>query len=145
MKKILIALAIASFAVSSATPAFAIKQLQDQFKANYAGDKADEGFKKLVAEAKCNVCHTKKEKSKKVRNAYGKALHEMLEKDEFPVKDFKKDPEKYAERLKDIFKKLESEESGDKEHKTFADRMKANLLPGGDVDGAMPGADDDEK
>lgn len=135
MKRFLLALAVAGFTLSCTTPAFAIKQLNDQFKAVYAGEKADEGFKKLVSEAKCNVCHVEKENKKKVRNPYGSALHEALEKDEFPLAEFKKDQEKFAERLKDIFKKVSEEKSGDEEHKTFADRIKANLLPGGNTKG----------
>lgn len=134
MKNVVFGLAVAGFALMSASPAFAIKQLNDQFKAVYAGDDANEEFVELVKDGKCYVCHVKGEK-KTVRNTYGKALHEAIEKDEFPVKEFKADPEKYAERLKDIFKKIEEEKSGDEEHKTFADRMKANLLPGGDKEG----------
>ena len=135
MQKFLIVFAVAGFALSTASPAFAIKQLKDAFVANYAGEKANEEFKKLVTEASCNVCHVDKENKKKVRNPYGEALHEVLEKDEFPVKDFGKDPEKYAERLKELMKKVEAAESGYEEHKTFADRMKANLLPGGNTKG----------
>ena len=136
MKKYVAALVAIAFCFTSGTEAFAIKQLSDQFKKVYAGDKASDDFKALVKDAKCNVCHINKE-SKKKRNPYGKALHEALEKAEFPIKDFKKDPEneKYVEQLKDIFKKVLEEKSGDEEHKTFGDRIKADLLPGGDKDG----------
>ena len=125
---------IASFALGSTTPAWAIKQFNDKFKEFYAGDKADEKFKELVAEAKCNVCHVAKEK-KTVRNPFGETFHEILEEDKFPVMDFKKDPDKFTDRLKELFKKAEKAESGDAEHKTFGSRMEAKLLPGGDVDG----------
>lgn len=135
MKKFLLMMVVAGFALSAASPAFAVKQLKDAFVAQYAGEKADAEFKKLVEEANCNVCHVDKENKKKVRNPYGETLHEALEKVEFPVKEFAKDPEKYAEQLKEIFKKIETAESGDEKHKTFADRMKAKLLPGGNVDG----------
>jgi hypothetical protein len=135
MKKFLFAVAVAGFLLSTVTPAFAIKQFNDQFKTLYAGDKATEEFKKLVADAKCNVCHVAKENKKKVRNPYGAALHEAVEKDEFPVAEFKKDPEKFAERLTAIFKKIEEEKSGYEDHKTFSARMKANLLPGGNIEG----------
>lgn len=136
MKKCLLVAVVAGFSLASlASPAFAVKQLKDAFVAQYAGDAADAGFKELVKEANCNVCHVDKENKKQVRNPYGAALHEALEKDEFPVKDFAKNPEKYAERIKAIFTKIETEKSGDEKHKTFADRMKANLLPGGNVQG----------
>ncbi len=143
MKKFLTVAMVAGLAMSLASPAFAIKQFNDAFKEIYAGDKADEAFKTLVTEAKCNVCHVDGGDKKKVRNPYGTALHEALEKDNFPVKDFKKEPEKFAERLKDIFKKVSEEKSGDEEHKTFAARMEAKLLPGGDKDGkGLPGKKD---
>lgn len=115
--------------------AHAIKPFQEHFVKIYAGGDASEEFKALVDEAKCNICHVVKEDKKKVRNVYGKALQQLLEQDEFPIADFKKDQEKYAERLKELFKKAEGEKSGDEKHKTFGDRMKANLLPGGDKDG----------
>ncbi len=136
MKKYLLAVAVLCVATNFATPAFAFKQLADQFKAKYAGEKANADFKKLVTDAKCYVCHVKGE-SKKKRNPYGDALHELIEDTKFPIKDYKKDSknEKYIAQLKEIFKKLEGMESGDKEHKTFADRMKADLLPGGDKEG----------
>ncbi|MFK7736609.1 MAG: hypothetical protein AB8B50_11290 [Pirellulaceae bacterium] len=137
MKKYVVALAVACFATTCATPALAIKQFNDQFKKIYAGDKANEDFVKLVKEAKCNVCHVAKENKKKVRNAYGKALHEALEKAEFPVKEFKKDQDKYAEKLKEIFEGIAKSKSGDKEHETFKARMEANLLPGGDINGKL--------
>lgn len=127
--------AVGLSASSLSSKAHAIKPFQDQFMKIYAGDDASEEFKALVGEAKCNICHVVKEDKKKVRNIYGKAVQELLKNDEFPIADFKKDPEKYAERLKEIFKKSEGEKSGDEQHKTFGDRMKANLLPGGDKDG----------
>ena len=132
----LFCLCIVSFvAFGMAQPVLANKQISDRFKAKYADDKADKDFKALVDEAKCNVCHVEKEDKKKVRNVYGKALHEALEKDKFPMAEFKKEPDKYADRLNEILKKLEGEKSADEKNKTFGDRMKAKLLPGGDKDG----------
>ena len=70
-----------------------------------------------------------------MRNPYGAALHEALEKDEFPLDAFKKDQEKYASRLKDLFKKIEEEKSGYEDLKTFKARMDAKKLPGGNTEG----------
>ncbi len=139
MKRALILTVVAGVLSSAASPAWAIKQLNDHFKKLYAGDEASEEFKALVAEAKCNVCHVDRENKKKVRNPFGTALHEALEKAEFPLAEFKKEPEKYAEQLTKIFKEVEKQESGSKKYKTFADRMKAGLLPGGDVKGKPDG------
>lgn len=138
MKKCLIMVLMSAFLVASTTPAFAIKQLSDQFKAKYVTDKATSGFKAAIDEAKCNVCH--QGTNKKMRNAYGKALHEVIEKDKFPIADLKKakTPEelaKFADRLNDLFKKIEDQKSSDAEKRTFAERMKADLSPGGDKDG----------
>lgn len=131
----LVYLSVVCILASGAQSAWAIKPFETAFKKNYAGDGANKELVALVDEAKCNVCHVNKEDKKKVRNPYGKALHDALEKDKFPMAEFKKDNAKYADRLKEIFKKLEGEKSADEKHKTFGDRMKANLLPGGDKDG----------
>jgi len=135
MKKFLTVALILAISTSAASPAFAIKQLADQFKKLYLTDKSTPEFKAAIEEAKCNVCHVEKENKKKVRNYYGNAVHEALEKDEFPLAELKKSPEKLADRLNDIFKKLEEEKSDDAEKRTYSARMKANLSPGGDKDG----------
>lgn len=137
MRKLVSLSLLTCFTLGMSQPAWAIKPLQEVFKNAYAGDKANKDFKTLVDDAKCNVCHVEKEDKKKVRNPYGTALHEALEKDKFPMAEYKKDPKnkEYVERLTEILKKLEGEKSGDEKHKTFGDRMKANLLPGGDKDG----------
>lgn len=136
MRRNLVVLAVALFAASFVSPAFAIKDLNDEFKKIYAGDEADKAFVELVAEAKCNVCHIDKE-SKKNRNPYGKALHEMFEKTDFNFAEYKKskEKEKYSAQLKEIFTKLADEKTGDEKYKTFGDRIKAKLLPGGNKDG----------
>ncbi len=135
MKKFLMVALVLVISTSAASPAFAIKQLADQFKKLYVTDKATPEFKAAIEEAKCNVCHVEKENKKKVRNYYGEAVHKALENDKFPLDELKKSPEKLADRLNDIFKKLEEEKSGDSEKRTFSARMKANLSPGGDKDG----------
>jgi hypothetical protein len=135
MKNYLVAALAVAMACSASSNVFAVSKLKKAFADQYAGEKANEDLKGLVKKAGCYVCHVKGEDKKKVRNVYGKALHEAFEKDKFPLKDWSKDPEKYADRLKDLFKKVEEAESGDKEHKTFGARIKANLLPGGDVEG----------
>jgi hypothetical protein len=139
MRKYLIALVVAGIATTGAVPAFAVKQMNDHFIKLYAGEKADEGFKKLVSEAKCNVCHVYRE-AKKVRNPYGTALHDLIEKTEFPFAEFKKarteeELAKFQEQLNAIFKQAAESKSWDENHKTFGDRIKANLLPGGNADG----------
>ena len=132
MKKVIAGLVIAGLAVS-ASPAFAIKQLNDSFKEVYAGEGAKEEFKTLVSEAKCNVCHIQGENKKK-RNPYGDTLHKAIEEAKFPVKDFGKEPAKYAAQVKDLFKKV-GEMKAEKATKTFAETIKEGKLPGGDKEG----------
>ncbi len=135
MNRVLCFLAIAGFSLSLSSQAVANSKLKAAFGKEYAGDKADDDYKALVKKGGCYVCHVKGEDKKKVRNVYGEALHELFEKDDFPMAEFKKDPEKYTERVKAIFKKALAEKSGDEKHKTFGDRIKAKLLPGGNVEG----------
>jgi CxxC motif-containing protein (DUF1111 family) len=122
-------LAVVGFNIS---PAMAIKQFNDQFTATYAKDSKNEEFKKLVDEAKCNVCHIKDENKKK-RNEYGDAVAEFLRKKDFPADRFKKEPEKCKEEIEAAFKKVEEKKA--KDGKTFGEKLKEGLLPGGNVDG----------
>lgn len=119
-------------------PAFAIKQLNDKFIEIYASAEskdASEAFKVLAKEAKCNVCHIQGENKKK-RNPFGEAMHKAIEEAKFPTKDFGKNPTnaKYVDQVKDIFKKVVEQKAGNTD-KTFAERMKAGELPGGDKEG----------
>lgn len=143
MKKTFVMLVMLGLVASAGTPAFAYKQLMEKFKELYAAPDskdASEDFKKLVADAKCNVCHVQGAKSKKERNPFGVALHEVIEEEKFPVKDFNKKPEAYADQIKAIFKKAVEKKAGSTD-KTFAERIKAGELPGGDKDGkGLPGA-----
>ncbi len=135
MKKFCVALIVAGLTLSTVSPAFAIKQLKEAFEKQYAGDDANADFKALVDEAKCNICHVDKENKKKVHNPYGTVVKAALEKAEFPIKEFKKEPEKYAEQVKKIFESVKDEKSDDAQGRTFAKRMEDHLLPGGNVDG----------
>ena len=87
---IAIMLAVGSFALS-ATPAFAVKQFYDEFK-NVYGSSLDQA---AVAKAKCNICH--EGKSKKDKNAYGKALDKLLDR-----KTDAKNPAKIREALESV-------------------------------------------
>lgn len=142
MKKTFAMLVMLGLVSGLSMPAFAIKQLNDKFVEIYAGtdskDASDE-FKALVKEAKCNVCHIQGENKKK-RNPYGAAMHEALEEAKIPVKDFGKHPEKYSDQVKEIFKKVAEKKAGSTD-KTFAERIKAGQLPGGDKEGkGLPAA-----
>jgi hypothetical protein len=136
MKKTFAMLVMVGLVSSLSMPAFAIKQLNDKFLEIYASpdskDSSDD-FKKLAKEAKCNVCHIQGENKKK-RNPYGEAMHKAIEDAKFPTKDFGKMPEKYADQIKEIFKKVGEQKAGSTD-KSFVERMKAGELPGGDKEG----------
>lgn len=143
MKKTFAMLVMLGLVSGLSMPAFAIKQLNDKFVEIYASPDskdASDQFKMLVKEAKCNICHIQGEDKKKKRNPYGAAMHEAIEEAKFPVKDFGKNPEKYADQVKEIFKKVAEKKAGSTD-KTFAERIKAGELPGGDKEGkGLPAA-----
>lgn len=143
LKKVVCSTVAMVIVANTVAPVLAVSKLKKAFATKYAGDEADDDFKKLVKKAGCYACHVKGEK-KDVRNDYGKALAKAFEKNEFPLKDWEKDQEKYADKLEEIFKKVEGEKSGFEDHKTFGDRIKANLLPGGDVEGKKETEDEDD-
>ncbi|MCC6510394.1 MAG: hypothetical protein IT423_14930 [Pirellulaceae bacterium] len=136
MKKSFVMLVVVGLVSSLSMPAFAIKQLNDKFVEIYASadskDASDE-FKTLVKDAKCNVCHIQGENKKK-RNPFGESLHKAIEEAKFDVKAFGKEPAKYADEVKAMFKKVTEQKAGATD-KTFAARMKAGELPGGDKEG----------
>ena len=135
MRNVLIGLLVTGVGFSMSAPLMANTKLRADFVKFYADEDANEEFQALVKKAACYVCHVKGEDKKTVRNPYGKALHDALEKSEFPMEEYKKDPEKFAAQLKEIMKKIEEEKSGDEQYKTFGERMKHHLLPGGNVEG----------
>lgn len=132
MKRFLAVALVGVFVLAGSSPVFAIKGFNDQFKQTYTegADKAE--FKKLVEEAKCNICHIQGENKKK-RNPYGEAFVGLLKKDDFPAKRFKDEPEKCKEEIEAAFKKVEEMKA--KDGKTFGEKIKAGQLPGGDKDG----------
>ena len=133
MKKILFSVAaIMIFGSSISTPAFAIKQFGDAWKEYYEKTSANDDFKKLVADAKCNVCHIQGEKKTK-HNPYGEAVEELLKKKNYPTERFKKEPEKCKEEIEAAFKTVEAVKS--KDGKTYGEMIKAGQLPGGDIEG----------
>jgi hypothetical protein len=54
-----------------------ITEFRKAFVEKYAGDGADEDFKKLVRKTGCNVCHVPR-KPKNVHNAYGQQLKKLI-------------------------------------------------------------------
>ena len=133
MKKILLSVtAILIFGSSLSTPAFAIKQFGDAWKEFYEKPSKNEDFKKLVADAKCNVCHIQGEKKTK-HNPYGEQVEELLKKADYPKERFENEPAKVKEEIEAAFKKVEAAKA--KDGKTYGEKIKAGELPGGTIEG----------
>ena len=134
MKRALVTLVAAMSVVSYASNALAIKEFSETWTKFYAEKSTNEGFKKLAAEAKCNVCHIDGE-NKKNHNPYGDTLeHEGLTKKNFPPAKFKENPEGVRKQVEELMKKIEDKKAEGSD-KTFGERMKEGLLPGGDAKG----------
>ncbi|MEO1615709.1 MAG: hypothetical protein AAFV88_07680 [Planctomycetota bacterium] len=113
------------------SPALATSEFNKQWKAKYlSGDDVSDEFKKTARKHGCYICHVVKEDKKKVRNEYGKAVHEFLKAKDFPKDYVKANPE---EARKKIFAGLESAgEKKSKDGKTFAEKIKAGTVPATD-------------
>lgn len=134
MKKVIVYLAVGLVASVVPPSAFATKEFSEAWASVYAEKSTNEGFKKLAAEAKCNVCHIDGENKKK-HNPYGDTLeHEGLTKKNFPPAKFKEDLAGTRKKVEEILKKIEDKKA-DGSDKTFGQRIKDGLLPGGDVKG----------
>ena len=106
----------------AASPAFAIKQFAEEFKAVYVKDGTP--LAAAVETAKCNVCHVGK--NKKDRNAYGNALAELLDK-----KTDKDDKEKIRKALEQVAGM--SSDPAKPDAPTFGALINEGKLPGGPV------------
>jgi len=116
-------LSIVVLGAAVASPVWAVPPFKKAFDENYG---SNEGVKKVSDELKCNVCHYGK--TKKNLNDYGKALHQLLKKDNFKEERIKNEGDKVKAELEAAFKKVEGEKS--KGGETFGERLKAGKAPG---------------
>ena len=106
-------------AATACSRAGARAEYKKAFEELYTTQDANPKFVKSVEAAKCNVCHTGK--NKKARNAYGKELAKLLKEE--------KDPQKIQSALEDVAKQHTNPKKEDSP--TFGDRIKSGKLPGG--------------
>jgi hypothetical protein len=105
----------------------AMKPFRDEFMAKYvkpdSADAKEKAFAEAVQAAKCNVCH--QGKSKKERNAYGRALNKFLSEDDAENK----------EKIRAALDKAAAMKSNtdDPKSPTFGELIKAGKLPGGET------------
>ena len=106
---------------------------EDHKQAFYLAAKAKAG--------KCWICHVnmtplgEKKLKKKVRNNYGKALSEFLDKENFSSKRRKAEPEKVSAEIRDAFKKAGAMKSDPQnpDSPTFDELITSGKLPGNNV------------
>jgi hypothetical protein len=133
MRRVLLICAVALTACVFVRPAFAIKEFGEQWGRVYVEDSKNDDFKKLAAEAKCNVCHIEGENKKK-HNPYGDELHHAgLEKKKYQPM-LKSNPDQAKKEIEEIFKKAEDKKAKGND-RTYGERIKDGLLPGGDKNG----------
>jgi hypothetical protein len=117
--------------------AWAMPPFFKEFQATYlkadSSDENEKAFAALVIEkVKCNVCHLAG-KPKKMRNAYGTQLSEILKKDNFKADRLKAEPDKVKEEIVAAFTAVAAKKSGDESSPTFGELIAQHKLPGGDA------------
>jgi len=112
-----------------ASPAFATNEFNKEWKGIYLTEDANADFASAAKKAACNVCHVKGGK-KTERNEYGKAVNELLKKEDYTKDKLKADPE-LAKMIIEGLKKAGESKSSD--GKTFAEKIAAGSLPATDA------------
>ncbi len=108
-------------------PARAIRQFQEQFEAVYVEDESTDPTKQAFAEAvrraNCKVCHLGA--SRKQRNAYGRALEKLLDRDA---------ARHNVEKIQQALRTVEGQKANptDPNSPTFGQLISAGKLPGGE-------------
>ncbi|WP_254508454.1 hypothetical protein [Anatilimnocola floriformis] len=124
MKKVCLTLVFGAFVLAlGLSSASALPPFDKEWKAKYLPDSAPASLKDAAGTAKCNVCH--EGTSKKMRNAYGKAVGKYLTKADFEA--VKADPEKSKKYIVEGLEKAEAEKSAS--GKSFGELIKAGKGP----------------
>ena len=126
-----------SIAVGSllAQTAFGVESFKKEFEAKYVKKDpttdAEKSLAAAVTKTKCNVCHVGK--TKKVRNEYGKALDELLD---------KKTDAKNIPKIQEALDKVAGMKSDPKDPNspTFGQLIVQGKLPGGEEPAAPAAA-----
>jgi hypothetical protein len=130
MKNAFILSALGAIAVVSllASGAFGIEAFKKEFDNKYVkkdpASDTEKAFAIAANKAKCAVCHVGK--TKKVRNEYGKALDELLD---------RKTDAKNTAKIQDALEKVAGMKSNSKDASspTFGELIEQGKLPGGEV------------
>lgn len=129
---------VAHASIARAIPPF-FKEFQAKYIKADATDEKEKAFATLVTQtAKCNVCHVGTDK--KMRNAYGQKLSELLKKDNFKAERLKDEADKCKAEMNAAFDAVAAMKSGDDASPTFAQLIAEGKLPGGDPKAAATAA-----
>jgi len=121
---------------ASAIPPF-FKEFQAKYVKADSADEKDKAFATLVTQtAKCNVCHQGTDK--KMRNAYGQKLSELLKKDNFKAERLKDEADKCKAEMIAAFDAVAAMKSGDDASPTFGELLAQGKLPAGEAKPAAP-------
>jgi hypothetical protein len=127
---------VAHASIARAIPPF-FKEFQAKYVKADATDEKDKAFATLVTQtAKCNVCHVGTDK--KMRNAYGQKLSELLKKDNFKAERLKDEADKCKAEMIAAFDAVAAMKSGDESTPSFGQLIAEGKLPGGDLKAAAP-------
>ena len=107
MKKVCVTLLQGHCGDPGVGTASALPPFDKEWKAKYLPDTAPASLKEAAGTAKCNVCH--EGTSKKMHNAYGKAVKKFLTKADFEA--VKADPDKSKKYIDEGLDKAEAEKS----------------------------------
>lgn len=130
---VIFAVCVATVAAWSRIPAvYAIPPFYKEFQAKYlkadSADEKDQAYTALVKKkAKCNVCH--KGRKKKMHNAYGLQLKELLKKADFKAARLKAEPEKCKEEINAALEKVAALKSNGDDSPTFGELIAQRKLP----------------
>lgn len=114
---------------AQALPPF-FKEFQATYLKPDSDDAADKEYAELVAnKVKCNVCHVAG-KPKKMRNAYGTQLSELLKKDNFKAPRLKAEPDKVKAEIVAAFEAVAAKKSAGDDSPTFGELIAQHKLPG---------------
>jgi hypothetical protein len=124
MKKVCLTLVCSAIVLAlGISSASALPPFDKEWKAKYLPDSAPASLKEAAGTAKCNVCH--EGTSKKMHNAYGKAVKKYLTKADFEA--VKADPDKSKKYIVEGLEKSEAEKSAG--GKTYGELIKAGKAP----------------
>lgn len=120
-----------------AIPAF-FKEFQEKYVKADSTEEKDKAFAELVnTKMKCNVCHMGT--TKKMRNAYGTKLAEILKKDNFKPERLKNEADACKAEILAAFEAVAAMKSGGDDSPTFGQLIAEGKLP---AVGAAPAAEE---